>query len=410
MSNKLTEAPQHARLSPSAAHRWLECPGSVPLASTAPDVPTIFAAEGTLQHDLAAGAIRRRLKGEPDGLDRLLGFQSKVDGFDFTVNEDHVTNVRWCVERVFELIATLDSPEVFVEVHVDLQGIEPGMFGTSDVVIVDTKGRTIYVLDHKFGHGIVYAAGNPQFICYALGVVDQYSLFSEFDRAVFGCLQPRLDHHDVSELRMPELEAWRDRLKSAARESREPSPSLCAGDWCRYCPVKANCPALHEKALTIAKAVFDDGQLVDGATHITLDQWPGVRLAEILRQAPMIRSYLEAVETEAFRRLDVGLDVEGYKLVQGKSPPRAYADKASVYRWMNEQGTIEVTDIETPRELISPAQLEKVCKAHKVEFPDYLVTKMAGGKTLAPIEDKRPAIGPAFEALDSDSPGSDLGL
>lgn len=409
--SKLTEAPQHARLSPSAAHRWLECPGSVPLAGSAPDVPTIFAAEGTLQHDLAAGAIRRRLKGEPDGLDRLIGYKAKVDGFDFTVNDDHIENVRWCVDRVFELIGQLDQPEVYVEVRVDLHSIEPGMFGTSDVVIVDTKGRTIYVLDHKFGSGVkVYAADNPQFICYALGTVDQYSLFSEFDRAVFGVLQPRLDHHDTSELTIGQLEGWRDRLKSAAHDTRQPSPRLSAGDWCRFCPVKANCPALHEKALTIAKAVFDDGQLVDKETRIELDQWPDVRLAEILRQAPMIRSYLEAVEKEAFRRLDAGLPVEGYKLVIGKSPPRKYVDEASVYRWMQDTKKLDNTDIETPRELISPAQLEKVCKNHGIKFPEHLVTKMAGGKTLAPIEDKRPAVGPAFEALDSDSPGEDLGL
>ena len=44
----------HAKLSPSAASRWLNCPGSVALCATLPTPPsTYYADEGTAAHALA---------------------------------------------------------------------------------------------------------------------------------------------------------------------------------------------------------------------------------------------------------------------------------------------------------------------------------------------------------------------
>lgn len=48
---------KHALLSPSSAHRWCNCPGSVALTKDLPNVSSPYAEEGTRAHRLAELAL-----------------------------------------------------------------------------------------------------------------------------------------------------------------------------------------------------------------------------------------------------------------------------------------------------------------------------------------------------------------
>lgn len=48
---------KHALLSPSSAHRWCSCPGSVALTKDLPNVSSPYAEEGTRAHRLAELAL-----------------------------------------------------------------------------------------------------------------------------------------------------------------------------------------------------------------------------------------------------------------------------------------------------------------------------------------------------------------
>ena len=51
----------HATLSPSSASRWMACPASVRLSEGIPNTSSIFAAEGTACHELAALCLQQEM-------------------------------------------------------------------------------------------------------------------------------------------------------------------------------------------------------------------------------------------------------------------------------------------------------------------------------------------------------------
>lgn len=111
----------------------------------------------------------------------------------------------------------------------------------------------------------------------------------------------------------------------------------------------------------------------------------------VLSQIPILRAWASSVEAEAMRRLLNGEKLPGYKLVEGRAN-RKWTDLKKPVKVLLRLGFTE--DEVAPRELISPAQAEKLLKKTKRSQKFGLISKFMerprGKASIAPEDDPRP--------------------
>ena len=84
---------KHAFLSPSASHRWLNCPPSAKLCAAVPDQSSPYAQQGTSAHELCAYLVEKALgRDVNDPTENLDYYDSKMqmcaEGYeDFVMQE-----------------------------------------------------------------------------------------------------------------------------------------------------------------------------------------------------------------------------------------------------------------------------------------------------------------------------------
>ena len=380
----------HAKLSPSGAHRWMACPGSVTLEAEFPDTSSAYAREGTAAHELAAMVLE-------DPSSTANHYVGKKIAFD-----DHGEEVVWPITK--EMADYVDDYVSFVReravgkiLHVEcklsighITG-EDGATGTSDVVIIDREQEAIEVIDLKYGMGVrVDAENNEQMQFYALGALYEYELISDFSWVTMVIHQPRLNH--VSEWNIPvdQLRRFEDEARHAADKVRWEEPTFNPSEkQCRFCKAKATCPALRAEVTEIVGGAAT----LDEFTPQTVDSQSGDNyLPMAMSKVGMVEDWCKAVRAEVERRLLAGQTVDGYKLVEGRKGNRAWSDESAVeqlfksFRLRQE----EMYDFK----LISATKAEKLLKANPKRWAkaEQLITRSDGKPSVAPATDKRPAM------------------
>jgi hypothetical protein len=226
----VTEA-AHSLLGPSAAERWINCPGSTLACEGKPDTPSKYAAEGSVAHTLAHLVFM--LDSPPSN---WKGHTFQQDGFEFKVGKPMIDGVQqfhdWCMKV---------PGEHFSETRVRYDSWVPGGFGTSDRVTV--RPRVCVVSDLKFGSGHkVVAEENPQLRLYGLGTYVKLQERYKFDKFILRVGQPRLRHWDEWETNTKEMLEWADDVAfPAGLRALTPGQPRVAGDWCQFCRVKKTC-------------------------------------------------------------------------------------------------------------------------------------------------------------------------
>ena len=400
---------KHAMLSPSSADRWMQCPGSVAMASLVPyvDDTNEYSAEGTAAHFLASEAMTQAV-----APDTLIGNTISVtkDGaawgehpdalYAFEVDEDMA---RYVTRYINDVKAHTNGADILVEQAIPIGHLtgEPDAVGTADAIVLN--GVELQVHDLKYGMKYVSAQDNRQLKLYALGALDEYSCVADIETVRLFIHQPRVtDKPGEFSLTVAELNEFRHEVEEAALYAMTVLNDVPREQWaehlvpgdvqCRHCPAKPECPALQRAVENAVQADFENLDEVEQAVHDVALLTPE-QLAQKMAATDLVEQWIKAVRARVEANLLSRETVPGYKLVTGRQGPRKWVDASSA--------EAELKRMRLKREEMytfkvkSPAQIEKQMAEkypRRWEKLQQLVTQSPGKPHVTTEDDPRPVL------------------
>lgn len=311
---------EHALLSPSSSSRWFNCTPSARLAENAENKSGVYAEEGTLFHEICEYCLAQWNAGvwEPDPFgeelpelkdDHLMHPLFKQEMFKHARNYcDFVMNENYNLEK------SDGACKMLLEEKVDISEYAPECFGSVDCQLV---GRdTLIVIDLKYGEGVkVYAERNTQMMLYALGAIKGKPSIKTIRLVI---AQVRLNHFDAWDISANDLLQWADKvLKPTAKKAFAGKGEQKLGDWCGFCPVKAQCRKQYE-------AVVNDFDRYEYPELLTEDE-----ICDLIEKIDKYKGWLESVNKFVYDEALRGRKWKGYKLVAGRSS-RVITDEEAI--------------------------------------------------------------------------------
>lgn len=361
---------KHSILSPSGAHRWMNCTPSARLEQEFEENGSEAAKEGTAAHALCEHKLKKALH-----------MRSKRPVSDYNSDEMEECSdayVDFVMEHYQLAKQTCKDPVVLIEQKLDFSCYVPDGFGTGDCILIsDDK---LHIVDFKYGMGIlVEAEENPQMKLYALGALEIYDALYDIKEVSMTIFQPRRENVSTWTISVDELKNWAEKeLKPKAQMAYRGEGEYLPGEWCTFCRAAVRCRARAEEKLKLAQSEFKMPPLLTDT-----------EIEEILSILPDLTKWgneILAYATEA--AVTHGKDWRGFKVVEGRSV-RKYRDEDQVAEAAKEAG---YTDIYR-KSLIPLTEMQKLMGKQKFEeVLGGLVFKPPGKPTLVPVADKRPAI------------------
>jgi hypothetical protein len=399
--------PAHSSFGGSVAARVLHCPACVGLVEKVPAYlrkVSAYAERGTALHTAMALLI--------DNARSLDGLVGEIIG-GYTITRDDVESA---LRPVYAYVdALLDEPgaEFYLEQRVAFPTI-PGAYGTVDLLI--RIGRTIHVIDSKFGSGVRVLALTPdgdtdilnaQLLFYAAAA--RHSLrefFAGVKTIVLTILQPMSiepDAETVSTVTVThaELDEFIAVYRAACEEALSDTPHLERGTWCRFCTAKPICPAHTGPLLDLAQ--FTAPTLRD--TLVASLAAPPAKAAYLqliakgLDLIDAVKDLRATLHNQAKAALENGDLVPGYTLSAGRAERRWRDDENTTLAALESLGLARDDVIaETIR---SPKQVEIRAKARGLKVPPELIVSHRSGVSLVRSENAHALVSPRGEIVRS---------
>lgn len=360
----------HAILSASGAHRWMNCTPSARLEREFADKSSEAAAEGSAAHALAEHKLRKALK-----------LRSKKPISQYDCDEmDNCTDgyVEFVLEIIEGLKQTCLDPTILIEQRLDFSRFVADGFGTGDCVVIGDG--TLHIVDFKYGQGIlVHATDNPQMKLYALGALDLFDGIYDISEVAMTIYQPRRENVSTYTVCKESLYQWaEDVLTPTAKQAFAGCGEYRSGDWCQFCRASVKCRARAEEKLNLAQFEFS-------LPPILTDE----NIEDILLKLDDLSSWANDIKSYAlYAALNHGKHWNGFKLVEGRSN-RRYKDEVAIAEVAKSAGYRDIYR----QSLITLTEMEKLMGKQKFsETLGDLIEKPPGKPALVPITDKRPEI------------------
>lgn len=375
----------------SSAARLLNCPGSTALLAKLPQVAdrdSFYSLEGTALHTAIEQLITGKLT-----LARLREGPIMIATHAGAI-EVTPALTRDTLEPAWDYWqALLDRVDVWqLETEVRFPGIK-GAFGTADVIAHDRIKNITYVTDWKFGAGVGvlavypdpddsdYEIVNEQLMFYATAARHtQPEFFPPGCKVILTIVQPRARGHDPItsvEVTLDDLDVFASDLRSALAIT---APTVKRGRWCEFMACQTICPLWTGPLL--------DLNAITQTTVALSETDPGYQrtLLDILAAAPGVEDLIREARSQAHLIMANGGELPGWKLV-AKRANRQWTVGPDVIAKKLKIPLAKLYD----KVLKSPAGVEKLLPA-KTKVPEALAVATSSGTTIAPADDKRPAI------------------
>lgn len=261
-----------------------------------------------------------------------------------------------------------EGGKVLVEhkMRLELQGVDT-IFGTADVIVLPPDGKTVHVIDYKYGFTHV-PADSSQLKIYGVAARQAF----QREAVYLHVIQPRdytakpIRTHQFTPIEQNDFCA---EVQMAMRLAASRQPVAVPGSHCNRCPGRGQCAAVRDWSM-VEEHAGSDAQLTPEAVAAEL------HLAR--RQAELAAARVKGLEDEAAHVLRTGGLVPGWSLQS--SPGRE--------KWTDEQPVLDLAagfgllDTVSERRLITPNQ------AIKAGLPAELVrmhtTRPQGEAKLVP--------------------------